>query len=402
MSDRRTASHKRLSAGAVLLLLSSMGLASCEETRARRAPYHRRRRLQHRPRHHPRALRLHVGRRVGDASPHRRLRAATTHLRPRSGTARRCWSSSRRAIRCPSVRRLCSRMTRRPIRGGPSRGSRPRRDASKVRTRPSGRATSCSCGASRTRRMTRRGDVAPPARSAGGRWRSVRRGVDRGADDRLGRRLLRRGASPKEPRTRPRPTRGGCSRRPPPGEACSWCVDRERDDVAGEGYTGFAGRRTDSGPLRRWGRFRSSGAHVAEAPRMPIRRGGGYYTVTYAAVWDGTEVLVVGGTRTPTASDEPLARGVAYDPTTNRWRWLPRWTLPGQGSSPSGQVINSWSGRRRCERIDPLRAGRRTIRSERLVRPPEGTVARAGRCRGHLDGVGSDHLGWAGRENARC
>jgi len=92
--------------------------------------------------------------------------------------------------------------------------------------------------------------------------------------------------------------------------------------AGGEGYTGF---RPGGEPIA---------IHFADAaafdpttdtwrklPRMPIGRGGGYYTVTYAAIWDGTEVLVVGGTTT--RSHEPLARGVAYDPTGDRWRWLP-------------------------------------------------------------------------------
>jgi len=56
-------------------------------------------------------------------------------------------------------------------------------------------------------------------------------------------------------------------------------------------------------------------------PPMPVARGGGYSTVSYAAVWDGHEMLVVGGVTT--GSTQPLARGVAYDPSTNRWRWLP-------------------------------------------------------------------------------
>lgn len=51
-------------------------------------------------------------------------------------------------------------------------------------------------------------------------------------------------------------------------------------------------------------------------PPMPVARTAG------TAVWDGTEVLVVGGSgRGPTFP--LLSRGVAYRPSTNSWRWLP-------------------------------------------------------------------------------
>ena len=185
------------------------------------------------------------------------------------------------------------------------------------------------------------------------------------------------------------------------GEACSWCVDRERDDHRRRrGVHGIpAGRRTDSGPLRRWGRFRSSGAHVAEAPpdadppwwrllHGDVRRGLGRNRG--ARRWR---------TRTPTASDEPLARGVAYDPTTNRWRWLPPmdtartgfvavWTgdqlvvWGGVGANgsipPGGETYDPWrtpgppSRRHRCARGSmPWPSGRGRKRSSGVGRTRE-------------------------------
>ena len=79
-------------------------------------------------------------------------------------------------------------------------------------------------------------------------------------------------------------------------------------------------------------------------PAMPVRRGGGYYTVTYSAVWDGTEMLVLGGTRSGRA--EPIARGVAYDPSTNKWRWLAPMEFPRTWfvSSWTGDQLIVWGG----------------------------------------------------------
>jgi len=65
-------------------------------------------------------------------------------------------------------------------------------------------------------------------------------------------------------------------------------------------------------------------------PPMPVARGGGYYTLSYAAAWDGSEMLMVGGTSLG-LSVPPLARGVAYDPSTNRWRWLAPMAYPRTG-----------------------------------------------------------------------
>lgn len=50
-------------------------------------------------------------------------------------------------------------------------------------------------------------------------------------------------------------------------------------------------------------------------PPMPERRAGG------TAVWDGKEVLFLGGTAP--GSRLPALRGMAYNPATNRWRLLP-------------------------------------------------------------------------------
>jgi N-acetylneuraminic acid mutarotase len=79
-------------------------------------------------------------------------------------------------------------------------------------------------------------------------------------------------------------------------------------------------------------------------PSMPVDRGGGYYTVTYSAVWDGKEMLVLGGTRS--GSVEPIARGVAYDPSKNTWRWLAPMEFPRTGfvSDWTGNQLIVWGG----------------------------------------------------------
>jgi N-acetylneuraminic acid mutarotase len=81
-------------------------------------------------------------------------------------------------------------------------------------------------------------------------------------------------------------------------------------------------------------------------PRMPISRGGGYHTVTYSAVWDGTEMLVVGGTDRPSESADPLARGVAYNPAANTWRWLAPIEFPRTGfvCAWTGHQLVVWGG----------------------------------------------------------
>ena len=61
-----------------------------------------------------------------------------------------------------------------------------------------------------------------------------------------------------------------------------------------------------------------------------------------AAVWDGSEMLVVGGSGAPRANRPPApARvGFAYDPATNHWRRLPR--------MESGRIgtVTVWTGKR--------------------------------------------------------
>jgi hypothetical protein len=79
-------------------------------------------------------------------------------------------------------------------------------------------------------------------------------------------------------------------------------------------------------------------------PAMPVTRGGQSYTLDYTAVWDGTEMILVGGR--PMGGNRPLSRGVAYDPSTNGWRWLPPMETARDGfvSAWAGDQLVVWGG----------------------------------------------------------
>lgn len=58
------------------------------------------------------------------------------------------------------------------------------------------------------------------------------------------------------------------------------------------------------------------------------------------AVWDGKEVLFIGGIAGAPGTGVQLAtRGLAYDPAANRWRWLPKMEFPRSG------FVAVWTGR---------------------------------------------------------
>jgi N-acetylneuraminic acid mutarotase len=75
-------------------------------------------------------------------------------------------------------------------------------------------------------------------------------------------------------------------------------------------------------------------------PSMPTPR------TDATAVWDGTEVLVVGGWNVVGGRGVWLARGVAFNPTTNTWRWLPAMKFPRQGHVAvwTGSRLLVWGG----------------------------------------------------------
>ncbi len=74
---------------------------------------------------------------------------------------------------------------------------------------------------------------------------------------------------------------------------------------------------------------------------MPVSRMDG------TALWDGTELLVFGGIggpntesgRNPNLRANLLGRGVAYNPTTDSWRWLPAPAVP------RADAVYAWDGR---------------------------------------------------------
>jgi hypothetical protein len=74
-------------------------------------------------------------------------------------------------------------------------------------------------------------------------------------------------------------------------------------------------------------------------PPMPRSRAGDDGSTAYQAVWDGEEVLLIGGrTRDASGATEPLARGLAFDPAANRYRWLPPMRYP------RDRFVTAWTG----------------------------------------------------------
>ena len=75
-------------------------------------------------------------------------------------------------------------------------------------------------------------------------------------------------------------------------------------------------------------------------PRMPARRAGG------TAVWDGKEVLFIGAYRPAGSGFALSARGLAYSPATNRWRWLPAMPFARTGFAAvwTGRQLLVWGG----------------------------------------------------------
>ena len=73
-------------------------------------------------------------------------------------------------------------------------------------------------------------------------------------------------------------------------------------------------------------------------PPMPEARSGA------TAVWDGTEVLFIGGTRAGAAG--PSADGVAFNPLTGRWRRLPAMEYGRSGFAAvwTGRQVLVWGG----------------------------------------------------------
>jgi hypothetical protein len=72
-------------------------------------------------------------------------------------------------------------------------------------------------------------------------------------------------------------------------------------------------------------------------PPMPGGRYGGI------ALWDGTEVLFIGGY---TTGYTPAARGLAYNPAASRWRVLPAMPYPRSGAAAvwTGHQVLVWGG----------------------------------------------------------
>ena len=79
-----------------------------------------------------------------------------------------------------------------------------------------------------------------------------------------------------------------------------------------------------------------------------------------AAVWDGSEMLVVGGSSIGAAATHWYRRGLSFDPSTNRWQQLPPMAYPRSGAAAvwTGSQMLVWGGG--------------TVASGRTVPPPHG------------------------------
>ncbi len=75
-------------------------------------------------------------------------------------------------------------------------------------------------------------------------------------------------------------------------------------------------------------------------PAMPEARFGA------TSVWDGTELLVVGGRTMLAGRMVAAVRGLAFDPQTNHWRQLPAMTYPRDGAAAvwTGSAMLVWGG----------------------------------------------------------
>ena len=79
-----------------------------------------------------------------------------------------------------------------------------------------------------------------------------------------------------------------------------------------------------------------------------------------AAVWDGSQVLVVGGSRIGTSATHYYSRGLSFDPSTNQWKTLPPMAYPRTAAAAvwTGSQLLVWGGA--------------TVASHGTVPPPHG------------------------------
>lgn len=105
----------------------------------------------------------------------------------------------------------------------------------------------------------------------------------------------------------------------------------------------FGGSDADGHPLRGAAAYDPVTDRWRRIAALPAPRLGA------TAVWDGREVLAVGGTGAPRGGRSPAlaAVGLAYDPTTNRWRRLPPMESGREGAAAvwTGTQLLVWGGR---------------------------------------------------------
>ncbi len=112
------------------------------------------------------------------------------------------------------------------------------------------------------------------------------------------------------------------------------------------------------------------------------------------AVWDGREILFIGGTRAGVKG--PPARGLAYNPATNRWRLLPAMAYPrGYGFAAvwTGRQLLVWGGLT-ASRIAPPHGEAYTPATNRWTALPASPLR--GRLRPAAVWTGRQMIVWGG------
>ncbi len=113
------------------------------------------------------------------------------------------------------------------------------------------------------------------------------------------------------------------------------------------------------------------------------------------AVWDGKEVLFIGGSiRAPGTGIRLAVRSLAYNPRTNRWRWLPRMAYPRSGFAAvwTGRQVLVWGGLTAGEHPPATRRGLHPGHRQ-MDRPARRAATRPGQPHRRVDRPPDDHLG---------
>jgi hypothetical protein len=128
---------------------------------------------------------------------------------------------------------------------------------------------------------------------------------------------------------------------------------------------------------------------------MPIGRWGA------TGLWDGHELLVIGGWVGAGDAERLATRGLAYDPATNRWRWLPAMRYPRSGFAAvwTGHQVLVWGGLT-AARIPPPHGEAYDPATNKWTDLPQAPLA--GRAWPVAVWTGSRMIVWGGQTDTRA